>query len=137
MPRRTRIVHATLAPRDLNKDAPAELALIGDAGLTLQALVAEVKDRLRGGPRGRAGAVAQEIKTLKTEWLSQWMPRLTSNAKPLSPYRGPWDLIHTVDVSRTIITHDAVSPRDQIAPFCEPVTPLTHIDWGQTTPRGT
>ena len=137
MPTGKRIVHATLDPTDLNKDVPAELALIGDAGLTLQALVAEVKDRLRGGPRGRAGAVAQEIKTLKTEWLSQWMPRLTSNAKPLSPYRVLWDLMHTVDVSRTIITHDAGSPRDQISPFWEPVTPLSYIGWGKTTQLGT
>src|SRR6059036_1792387 len=99
-----KIVHATLDPADLNKDVPAELALVGDAGLTLEALVAEVKDRLRGGPRGRAGAVIQEIKTLKTEWLSQWMPRLTSNAKPLSPYRVIWDLMHAVDVANTWIT---------------------------------
>src|SRR5919197_1814920 len=98
MPTGKKIVHATLDPTDLNKDVPADLALVGDAALTLGALVAEVKDRLRGGPRGRAGAVAQEIKTLKTEWLSQWMPRLTSNAKPLSPYRVLWDLMHTVDV---------------------------------------
>src|SRR5437763_10291350 len=87
MPTGKKIVHTTLDPTDLNKDVPAELALIGDAGLTPQALVGEVKDRLGGGTCGRAGAVIQEIKTLKTEWLSQWMPRLTSNAKPLSPCR--------------------------------------------------
>src|SRR5881296_3711548 len=137
MPKGKKIVHATLDPADLNKDVPAELALVGDAGLTLEALVAEVKDRLRGGPRGRAGAVIQEIKTLKTEWLSQWMPRLTSNAKPLSPYRVIWDLMHAVDVANTIITHDAGSPRDQISPFWEPVAPLTYIGWGKTTQLGT
>src|SRR5438034_6120171 len=64
------------------------------------------------------------------------MPRLTSNAKPLSPYRVLWDLMHTVDVSRTIITHDAGSPRDQISPFWEPVAPLTYIGWGKTTQLG-
>jgi len=137
MPTGKKIVHATLDPADLNKDVPADLALVGDAGLTLEALVAEVKDRLRGGPRGRAGAVIQEIKTLKTEWLSQWMPRLTSNAKPLSPYRVIWDLMHAVDVANTIITHDAGSPRDQISPFWEPVAPLTYIGWGKTTQLGT
>src|SRR2546426_9378086 len=64
------------------------------------------------------------------------MPRLTSNAKPLSPYRVLWDLMHTVDVSRTIITHDAGSPRDQISPFWEPVAPLSYIGWGKTTQLG-
>src|SRR2546426_997080 len=84
-----------------------------------------------------AGGFIQEIKTLKTEWLSQLMPRLTSNAKPLSPYRVIWDLMHAVDVANTIITHDAGSPRDQISPFWEPVAPLTYIGWGKTTQLGT
>src|SRR6059058_5383583 len=50
MPKGKNIIHATLDPTDLNKDVPAELALIGDAGLTLRALIAEVKDRRRRGP---------------------------------------------------------------------------------------
>jgi acetolactate synthase I/II/III large subunit len=136
MPKGKRFVHATLDPADINKDVPAELALVGDAGLTLEALVAEVRDRLRGSPRGRAAAVIQEIKQLKSEWLARWMPRLTSAAKPLSPYRIIWDLMHTVDVAETIITHDAGSPRDQISPFWEPVAPLSYIGWGKTTQLG-
>jgi len=136
MPKGKRIAHATLDPVDVNKDVRAELALIGDAGLTLDALLLEVRDRLRGGPRGRATAVQQEIKQLKSDWLAQWMPRLTQDTKPLSPYRVLWDLMHTVDVANTIITHDAGSPRDQISPFWEPVTPLSYIGWGKTTQLG-
>ncbi len=136
MPKGTPIVHATLDPADINKDLRAELALVGDAGLTLEALVTEVGDRLRGGPRGRAAAVTGEIKQLKSEWLARWMPRLTSDATPLSPYRVIWDLMHTVDVATTIITHDAGSPRDQISPFWESVAPLTYIGWGKTTQLG-
>jgi acetolactate synthase-1/2/3 large subunit len=136
MPKGKRIVHATLDAADLNKDVVAEHALIGDAGLTLEALLAEVRDRLKGGPRGRASGVAQAIKTLKAEWLAEWMPKLTSDATPLSPYRVIWDLLHTVDVANTIITHDAGSPRDQLSPFWEPVVPLTYIGWGKTTQLG-
>jgi acetolactate synthase-1/2/3 large subunit len=136
MPKGTRIVHATLDPTDVNKDVRAELALIGDAALTLDALLAEVRERLRGGPRGRLTAVSQEIKQLKSEWLAQWMPRLTADTTPLSPYRVLWDLMHTVDVANTIITHDAGSPRDQISPFWEPVAPLTYLGWGKTTQLG-
>ena len=136
MPKGKRIAHATLDPTDINKDVPVELALVGDAGLTLQALLVEVKDRLKGGPRGRYGDVTQEIKNLKTEWLAQWTPRLTQDTKPLSPYRVLWDLMHTVDVANTIITHDAGSPRDQISPFWEPIAPLSYIGWGKTTQLG-
>jgi acetolactate synthase-1/2/3 large subunit len=137
MPKGKRIAHATLDPTDINKDVPADLALVGDAGLTLQALIVEVKDRLKGGPRGRFSAVTQEIKNLKSEWLAQWTPRLTQGTKPLSPYRVLWDLMHTVDVANTIITHDAGSPRDQISPFWEPTTPLSYIGWGKSTQLGT
>jgi thiamine pyrophosphate-dependent acetolactate synthase large subunit-like protein len=136
MPKGKKIAHATLDPADINKDVPAELALIGDAGLTLDALLQEVRDRLKGGPRGRAAAVSQEIKQLKADWLAQWMPRLTADTAPLSPYRVIWDLMHTVDVANTIITHDAGSPRDQISPFWEPTEPLTYIGWGKTTQLG-
>jgi acetolactate synthase I/II/III large subunit len=136
MPAGKRIVHATLDPADLNKDVRAEHVLVGDAGLTLEALVAEVRDRLKGQPRGRADDVAREIKGIKAEWLAQWMPKLTSEETPLSPYRVLWDLMHTVDVPNTIITHDAGSPRDQISPFWESTASLSYIGWGKTTQLG-
>jgi thiamine pyrophosphate-dependent acetolactate synthase large subunit-like protein len=63
-------------------------------------------------------------------------PRLTSNEIPLSPYRVIWDLLHTVDVAHTIITHDAGSPRDQLSPFWVSQEPLTYIGWGKTTQLG-
>jgi thiamine pyrophosphate-dependent acetolactate synthase large subunit-like protein len=136
MPKGKKIAHATLDPTDINKDVPAALALVGDAGLTLDALLVEVRDRLKSRPRGRLAAVTQEIAALKQEWLGQWMPRLTQKTTPLSPYRVLWDLMHTVDVATTIITHDAGSPRDQISPFWESTAPLTYIGWGKTTQLG-
>ena len=47
-----------------------------------------------------------------------------------------WDLLHTVDVANTIITHDAGSPRDQLSPFWRPTEPLGYIGWGKTTQLG-
>ena len=135
-PRGKRVVHATLDPADFNKDLPAEYVLAGDAALTLESLIAAVKDRLGGRTRGRAEGVAQEIKTVKDGWMAKWMPKLTSDETPLSPYRVIWDLMHTVDVANTIITHDAGSPRDQISPFWPSTTPLSYIGWGKTTQLG-
>jgi thiamine pyrophosphate-dependent acetolactate synthase large subunit-like protein len=135
MPAGKVIIHATLDPADLNKDIPADYALIGDAKLTLQDLIAEVKDRLGGGKRD-SHQVAASIKSGKDAWLAQWLPKLTSNDTPLSPYRVIWDLMHTVDLPNTVITHDAGSPRDQLSPFWQPVEPLTYIGWGKTTQLG-
>jgi acetolactate synthase-1/2/3 large subunit len=136
MPQNKIIIHATLDPADLNKSVPVDYALIGDAGLTLEALLAETKDRLGGRPRGRQEETIREIKNLKTEWLAQWMPKLTSDEVPLSPYRVIWDLLNTVDRANTIITHDAGSPRDQLSPFWESLVPLTYLGWGKTTQLG-
>ena len=128
-------IQATLDPLDLNKDVPVEYALIGDAALTLDALLAEVRARL-GRPRGRQAEVVREIEAKKAEWMSEWKPRLTADEKPLSPYRVLWDLLHTVDRANTIVTHDAGSPRDQISPFWETVAPMTYLGWGKTTQLG-
>lgn len=135
MPPGPRLIHATLDPADLYKDVVPEWTLVGDAKLTLQALIKAIRGAGReAGPGSRdvAGAIAQS----KAEWLAEWMPRLTSDETPLSPYRVIWELMQAVDVSNTIITHDAGSPRDQLAPFWEAVKPLSYIGWGKTTQLG-
>ena len=50
MPKGKKIAHATLDPYAINKDVPVDLAAVGDAGLTLDALLPEVKDRLLARP---------------------------------------------------------------------------------------
>ncbi len=136
MPKGKKMVHLTLDSADINKDIASSMALVGDAGLALDALIAEVSDRLKGKPRGRMAAVVGEIRGLREEWLGQWIPRLTSAASPLTPYRVIWDLLHTVDVANTIITHDAGSPRDQLMPFWQCKTPRSYIGWGKSTQLG-
>ena len=136
MPAGKVIIHATLDPADLNKDVRADYALIGDARLTLEALISEVKEFLGSTKRAYNGRVAEEIQKVKSEWLAQWMPKLTSSEIPLSPYRVIWDLMHTVDRANTIITHDAGSPREQLSPFWETVAPLSYLGWGKTTQLG-
>ena len=130
------VIHATLDPADINKDVPITHAMVGDARLTLEALEAEIRERLNSTSRGRADAVAQEIREVNGVWMAEWMPKLTSDEVPLSPYRVIWDLMHTVDVANTVITHDAGSPRDQLSPFWQPVTPLSYVGWGKTTQLG-
>jgi thiamine pyrophosphate-dependent acetolactate synthase large subunit-like protein len=133
MPPAKKFIHATLDPKHLNKDVRADIGLIGDAQLTLDSLIVEI-ERLIQKPR--PSAVAGEIASIRKAWLDEWMPKLTSDATPLSPYRVLWDLQHTVGVADTIITHDAGSPRDQLSPFWVSRKPLTYIGWGKTTQLG-
>jgi acetolactate synthase I/II/III large subunit len=129
-------VHNTVDPMDINKNIPTEHPLVGDSKLALGMLAEALRDRLGGKPRGRAKEVAARIKEQKDAWLAEWMPRLTSESKPLSPYRVIWDLLQVADVANTVITHDAGSPRDELSPFWRPVTPLSYIGWGKSTQLG-
>jgi acetolactate synthase-1/2/3 large subunit len=129
-----RVIHATLDPLDIDKSVPSELALAGDAKLTLAALLEAVKRRV---PEKRdASKVAQAIKDTEREWLAKWETKRSQESSPLSPYRVLRDLYDTVDVPNTIVTHDAGSPRDQLVPFWKCVTPHSYIGWGKSTQLG-
>ena len=136
MPPNKTIVHATLDPGDLNKDVEAQHALVGDAALTLDALLAELKDGPGPHAEARGRALPGRIREIREAWLAQWRPKLTSDELPLSPYRVLHDLIQTVDVDNTIVTHDAGSPRDQMSPFWPSRVPLSYLGWGKTTQLG-
>ena len=129
-----RVIHATLDPGDIDKSVPSEIALVGDAKLTLAALLEAVKVRV---PQPRDNVpVAVKIKECEDEWLAKWMAKCGQDTSPLSPYRVLWDLQRTVDVANTIITHDAGSPRDQLVPFWKSVTPHSYIGWGKSPQLG-
>ena len=136
MPKGKTMLHLTLDAADVNKDIASRHALVGDAALALDMLIAEVKSRLKSKPHGRDGKIIREVAALREEWYGTWMPRLTSNQTPLTPYRVIWDLLHTVDVANTIVTHDSGSPRDQLVPFWQSKTPRSYIGWGKSTQLG-
>jgi thiamine pyrophosphate-dependent acetolactate synthase large subunit-like protein len=133
MPPGKKFIHATLDPNHLNKDVRAEIGLIGDAKLTLDQLISEIHRLI---PKPREWSHVDEITQVHKKWLAEWAPKINSDDAPLSPYRVLRDLQATVDVANTIITHDAGSPRDQLAPFWITKAPLTYIGWGKTTQLG-
>ena len=134
MPEGKRIIHATLDPSHLDTVVQAEIGLIGDAALTLDALL-DVVDQLVDTDRD-ATSVAAEIKQVHDDWLAEWLPVLTSDENPMSAYRVIWELKAATDPGNTIITHDAGSPRDQLSPFWTCTEPLTYLGWGKTTQLG-
>ena len=132
MPEGKTVIHATLDPSDLNKDVRSKVGLVGDADLTLTALLAALADE----PPRDSSAVEAEISQSAEAWMAEWLPKLTSDATPLNPYRVLWELQQSVDKSNVVITHDAGSPRDQLSPFWKATAPLSYIGWGKTTQLG-
>ncbi len=136
VPRGKAIIQSTINDKDLNGEYGLEDMLLGDAKLVLRQLIDEVKQALGGNGRRGDASVSSEIAGIKREWLDEWMPRLTSDDIPISPYRVVWELNNGLDKANSIVTHDSGNPRDQIVPFYEATTPRGYIGWGNSTQLG-
>jgi acetolactate synthase-1/2/3 large subunit len=130
------IIHATNDERDLNKNYPADHPILGDAKLVLRQFIDAVADLV--GPRGpRDGSRAQAVQAAREAWLREWMPKLTSEEVPITPYRIIWDFMHAVDPGTAIVTHDSGSPRNQLVPFYRATAPRGYMGWGKSHALGT
>jgi acetolactate synthase-1/2/3 large subunit len=129
------VIQITNDDRDVNADLMIDIGILGDAKLVLGQLIEEVRRQVGAGGRD-ASKVVKEIETVKEAWYDEWMPLLTSDEVPINPYRVIWDLMHTVDRTQTIVTHDSGYVRDQMVPFYEPIVPRGYLGWGNSTQMG-
>ena len=130
------IIHNTINPGDINKDEAADIGLIGDTCLTIEALIAEIKAQTGGKGTSDRGTVEREIAAIKSEWMADWKEILASDEEPLSYYRVIHEINRNLDLENSIVTHDAGAPRDSIVPFFNATTPHSYIGWGKTTHLG-
>ncbi len=128
------VIHNTINPDEINKATPSHIGLVGDAKLTLLALIDEVKAQI--GEGGRDTGVASQIATVKAKWMAEWLPRLNSDEAPLNPYRVIHEINKNLDQENSVVTHDAGGPRDAMVPFYTATTPNSYIGWGKTTHLG-
>jgi thiamine pyrophosphate-dependent acetolactate synthase large subunit-like protein len=128
------VIHNTINPADVNKGTPSEIGLIGDAKLTLQALIEEVKAQI--GEGGRDTGVGAHVAAAKEKWMAEWTPILNSNEAPLNPYRVIHEINQNLDHDNSVVTHDAGGPRDCMVPFYTATIPHSYIGWGKTTHLG-
>ncbi|HIF73227.1 MAG TPA: thiamine pyrophosphate-requiring protein [Dehalococcoidia bacterium] len=128
------VIHNTINSAEINKGTPSDIGLVGDAKLTLQALIEEVKAQI--GEDGRDTGVASHIATVKAKWLEEWSPILNSDEAPLNPYRVINEINKNLDHENSVVTHDAGGPRDCMVPFYTATTPNSYIGWGKTTHLG-
>ncbi|CAA9588981.1 MAG: Acetolactate synthase large subunit homolog [uncultured Thermomicrobiales bacterium] len=131
------IVQVTLDGRDVERDYPIDLAVVGDAKLVLRQLIDEVKRQGGGGAGGAQIDLAGTIREVREAERQEWLPRLTSDETPINPYRVIWELMRGVDRGETIVTHDSGNPRDQTLTFYEALAPRGYLGWGKSTQLGT
>ena len=130
------IIHNTESIEDINKDFSVDVGIPGDAKLTLQAMIDEVKAQLGENGRKDQTKVANEIALLKERWMAEWTQILNSDQVPINTYRVIGELERNLDKVNSIVTHDAGAPRDTIMPFYTSTVPHSYIGWGKTTHLG-
>jgi thiamine pyrophosphate-dependent acetolactate synthase large subunit-like protein len=73
---------------------------------------------------------------MRQAWIAEWAPELASSETPINQYRVIRDLQTLVSGRRTIVTHEAGSPREQMIPFWQSRTPRDYLGWGKSTSLG-
>ncbi|MBB4440138.1 MULTISPECIES: thiamine pyrophosphate-requiring protein [Rhizobium] len=128
------ILQVTLDEADLGKDYAVAQGVVADAASVLKQMIALIRrDYL---PLGERQQPAAEIAAIRAAFMEKWMPLLTSDSMPISPYRVVWEIMQAIDPKTSIVTHDAGNPRDQFCPFYVATTPGSYIGWGKTTQLG-
>ena len=130
------IIHNTNNPDELNKDEAADIGLVGDAKLAIEALIACIRQKAGGKSVGDRARTEAEVAAAKAAWMARWTPVLTDDSEPVSYYRVIQALNDTLDHENSIVTHDAGAPRDTIVPFYTATSPHSYVGWGKTTHLG-
>src|SRR6185503_16688074 len=130
------IVHCTNDAGDINKEYRADHAVVGDAGLVIDALIAEVSKQKGPGGGNALASLKEEVAASKKAWLGEWAKFLDSDETPLNQYRVIRDLMRTTDRDNVIMTHDSGSPREQMMPFWESTAAGSYMGWGKSTQLG-
>lgn len=131
---RSTLVQNTNNPDEIGKDEDVDIALPGDAGETIRALLVDVRARLNE-PRDRTG-IEGRIAAATAQWKDIWRGPLNEADEPLSYYRVIQALNDVLDQDSSIVTHDAGAPRDCLVPFYNATTPHSYVGWGKTTHLG-
>jgi acetolactate synthase-1/2/3 large subunit len=131
------IIHSTNEPSDIHKEYRPDLGVVGDAGLVLDAIIAEV-EKQKGAARGgnALNSLKEEIAAGKKAWQAEWAKHFDSDEVPINQYRVIRDVMRTVDRDHVIMTHDSGSPREQMIPMWESTKAGSYMGWGKSTQLG-
>ena len=135
-PAHAKLVQVDIDPAELHKNYAADLVMLSDLKLFLQALLQRGAQKLDGWRKGMNGVVAEEISELKKQWMDSWNQRLTSDEVPINPYRACWDLTNCLDRRKSILLHDAGVTRAYVSHHYEALFPNGFIGFGGTSAMG-
>ncbi len=129
------IVQCTVDTLDINRSYETRHAVIGDAKLTLRALIDELTKEVGIGVWENP-ALTDEIRAVKQSFLAKFRPMMESNETPINPYRVIGDLMKVLDPKASFVTADSGNTRDQTSTVYEAHIPRGHLGWGNVSTLG-
>ena len=129
------IIQCTADSADINKSYRVNQALIGDAKLVLKQLCDELARQTGGGVKPRQW-LTDDITHLKAKMMATYEPAMTSNEKPINPYRVYQDLMNTIDRNNSFVSPESGGPRDQLSTVYEAIIPHGFKGWGNVSTLG-
>ena len=133
-PQAKTIVQCTVDTLDINRSYETRHAVIGDAQLTLRALIAEYTKQ--AGSARKDAALLEEIAAGRKEFQAKFRPWMESNDTPINPYRVIGDLMKVLDPKASFVTADSGNTRDQTSTVYEAQIPRGHLGWGNVSTLG-
>jgi acetolactate synthase-1/2/3 large subunit len=130
------LIQTAIDEFDINKNYNINHAIIGDAKLVLQQVIAEVKKQTGSDGRPQNEKVRETIGSLKDEKAKKYESALTATGKPINPYRVYSDIMQTIDLDNSILTHDSGNTRDQLSTIWESTVPHGFVGWGNVSTLG-
>ena len=129
------IVQCTVDLLDINRSYETKYAVIGDAKLTLQALIAELEAQRSGGITERPGLL-DAINAGREEFWAKFRPWMESDEQPINPYRVFGGLQEVLDPKNSFVTADSGNTRDQTSTVYQAEIPRGYMGWGNVSTLG-
>jgi thiamine pyrophosphate-dependent acetolactate synthase large subunit-like protein len=129
------LVMCTVDTLDINRCYAVNHALIGDAKLTLRALIEGLRDASPDKSTRERPLIA-ELQELKSAFQAKYQPWIDSDEVPINPYRVYGDLMKVVDPKHSVVTHDSGNTRDQLSTVYQALVPRGFVGWGNVTTLG-
>ena len=130
-----KIIVCDINENNVNKIYHTDHALIGDAKVTLQALIDELAKRTSGAGIGRDNIVSEILEERQKDEL-KYRDALNSSETPINPYRVYADIMKVIDPQKSFVTHESGNTRDQLSTVYETQITRGFLGWGNVSSLG-
>jgi uncharacterized protein len=131
-----KLIQIDIEPSEINRAQMADIALMGDAKVTLAQMAECARAALPAARLKPIDARIAAVAALRQRWDQVCAPLLTSEDVPINPFRVTKELCALVRPEDTIVLHDAGTVRGTIAHHYPATHPRSFIGFGVQSSMG-